>query len=184
MNDLLILIMSIVREVKGYSGKLGIEDATKLLSATKSKIPLKISGATIDGEWQKFLISSSYVQAASDDYIDIKKGHTMFLKCTLKTDGQFDSTYVSFYQKNVGHHNVVADVKQSSDGTVQISAAYTAETDGSYITFDLNALQIAGASYAEVSDYALFISPVGGVTKALLSALRRHFSSSLIGGVA
>ena len=174
MNDLLILIMSLVRKIKGYSGKLSVKDATKLLSATKSEIPLKISGATIDGKWQKYPISSSNNQISSDDYVDIKKGQTMFLNCTLKTDGQFNSTFVSFYQKNVGHHNVVPDVKQNNDGTVQISAIYTAETDGSYITFDLNTLQIAGASYAEVSDYAFFISPVGGVISHLLIAFERR----------
>ena len=176
--------MDAVRKVKGYSGILGVKDATKLLLATKSEIPLKISGATLDGEWQKCPISSSYSQIYSDDYLDLKKGQTMFLSFKLKTDGKFDSTFISFYQKNVGHHNVVADVKHNTDGTLQISAFYTAESDGSYINFDLNSLQIIGASYAEVSDYALFISPVGGVTKAFLSALRRHFSSSLIGGVA
>ena len=162
LSETMTGLMDAVRKVKGYSGILGVKDATKLLLATKSEIPLKISGATLDGEWQKYPISSSNEQIYSDDYLDLKKGQTMFLSCKLKTDGKFDSAFVSFYQKTVGHHNVVANVKQNTDGTLQISAFYTAESDGSYINFDLNSLQIIGASYAEVSDYALFISPVGG----------------------
>lgn len=153
--------------------KLGVPDITKLL---RSKVlydeTLAMSGATVDGKWQKYTATGNPTQIYPDSaYVSAKKGDTIYQAITLKTDGVFQSTFISFYQTGVGHHNVTPDVKKIDDSTIRLSASYTCDADGSYLIADLNGLTIAGGTYYEVADNYAAISPVGGIAKALLCAL-------------
>lgn len=146
--------------------KLGVPDVIKLL---RSKVlydeTLAMSGATADGNWQKYAtnLNGQPTQIYPDSaYVSAKKGDTIYQALTLKTDGAFQSTFISFYQTGVGHHNVTPDIKKIDDSTIRLSASYTCDADGSYLIADLNVLTITGGTYYEVADNYAAISPVGG----------------------
>lgn len=146
--------------------KLGVPDITKLL---RSKVlydkTIQMSGATADGKWQKYTATGKVTQIypfGNFGHVSAKKGDTIYQAVTLKTDGAFQRTYISFYQTGVGHHNVTADVKAIDNSTIRLSASYTCDSDGDYLMADINGLLITGGTYYEVADNYVAISPVGG----------------------
>lgn len=161
--------------------KLRVPDITKLL---RSKVlfdeTIKMSGATADGKWQKYTVTGKTDQIypfGNLGHVSAKKGDTIYQAVTLKTDGTFQRTYISFYQTGVGHHNVTPDVKTIDDSTIRLSASYTCDSDGDYLMADLNILIITGGTYYEVADNYAAISPVGGVTNPVLSTFLGYVPS-------
>ena len=170
-NDTMTNLMNAARVKFPLASKLGFSELTKLLlSKTLYDETIAMSGATADGKWQKYTATGNPTQIYPDSaYVSAKKGDTIYQAITLKTDGVFQSTFISFYQTGVGHHNVTPDVKKIDDSTIRLSASYTCDADGSYLMADLNVLTITGGTYYEVADNYAAISPVGGVTNPVLS---------------
>lgn len=101
--------------------KLTIFDLKRLLlSKVVSDETIQMAGATVDGEWQKIPLDSTdspyhvyQVYPFGDlGYVSAKKGETIYQAITLKTDGSFRDTLISFYQKDFGHHNVATEVEK------------------------------------------------------------------------
>lgn len=169
LNSSLVGLMDAARIKYPIVNKLTIDDLTKLLrSKVVSDKTIKMAGAVDDDSWQKIQIdynSSQFQIYPYGDlgYVSANKGDTIFQGITLKTDGKFDSTCISFYQKGVGHQNVVADIKDLGDNTFRVSAIYTCSSDGNYLLQDLNNLIIYSGTYVEIKDcYATISSSLGG----------------------
>lgn len=149
---------------KKYSlvNKLSVDDLIQLLGSNLliDKMPA-MHGMQSDGNWQKRVTVSGLDQVYPDGdngYVTAEKGQTIFQAVTLKTDGKFNSTYISFYEKGVGHHNVIPTVKDLGNNTYRISAQYLVANDGDYFMLDLNALSITGGTYYELTDPYVYLS--------------------------
>lgn len=177
ISEKLTGLMNAARQRYTVVGKLTVDDLKKLLLAKQlfNETP-KMSGATDNGGWQRYLHNNNPVQIYPNGnigYILAKKGQTIYQAVDLRTDGKFQNTFISFYQNGVGHHNVVPDIKVIDDNTIRLSASYTCELDGTYLLLDLNQLMIVGGTYYEVGNFKAYISELGGVTKLPLSAFLR-----------
>lgn len=149
---------------KKYSlvNKLSVDDLTQLLGSNLliDKMPA-MHGMQADGNWQKRVTVSDLDQVYPDGnngYFTAEKGQTIFQAITLKTDGKFNSTFISFYEEGVGHHNVTPTVKEIGNNTYRISAQYLVANDGNYFMLDLNALSITGGTYYELTDPYVYLS--------------------------
>ena len=149
---------------KKYSlvNKLSVDDLIQLLGSNLliDKMP-SMHGMQADGNWQKRVTVSGLDQVYPDGdigYVPAEKGQPIFQAITLKTDGKFNSTYISFYEKGVGHHNVTPTVKDLGNNTYRISAQYLVANDGNYFMLDLNALSITGGTYYELTDPYVYLS--------------------------
>ena len=149
---------------KKYSlvNKLSVDDLTQLLGSNLliDKMPA-MYGMQADGNWQKRVTVSDLDQVYPDGnngYFTAEKGQTIFQAITLKTDGKFNSTFISFYEEGVGHHNVTPTVKEIGNNTYRISAQYLVANDGNYFMLDLNALSITGGTYYELTDPYVYLS--------------------------
>ena len=168
-------LMDAARTKYPLVNKLKISDLTKLLYSTEiSTTQLKMDSAFLDGKWYRYNEFNNPAQIYPQGdawYINAKKGQTIFQAVDFKSDGKLNSAFISFYQKGVGHHNVVPESKVIDQDTIRLSAIYTCESDGEYLLMDLNGLATSNATYISLSNFYAAISKVGGVVKALLNAL-------------
>lgn len=177
LSETMTELMDAARVKFPLVNKLSILDLKQLLlSRVVSSETIQMSGATADGKWQKIPLDSSQNQYqiypfGNLGYVSAKRGDTIFQAVTLKTDGIFQETLISFYQRDFGHHNVTAETKKMNDGSIRISAYYTCDSDGDYLLQDINGLLITNGTYVEIGDCYAAISPVGGGIKHLLNAL-------------
>ena len=197
LSETMTALMDKAREITGLTEKISIARLTGLMNHFDLHVnpnlldtTTAISGNGKNSQWPMWM-------AYQFNYV-LKPGkYTFSWRAKADSDNNDGTVRVRIFD---GRSNVVIPEQKSDDAGIVFPLtdelqSYTFSVPDDNHTYMVN---VYGASFPhhqlwsvtfydcklEVGDLATPLTSVGGVTKAFLYALRRHFSSSLIGGVA
>ena len=190
-------LMNAARASVGISGKLTLSNATKELEqyAKMQNELLAFPEMSNGHETSRIAGLSQIIEfdnpgffellPSDKQYLEVKKGDRIRQSFLLKTVSDINNFKISFYANETDHQFVYSSINRIGENLYKVSSDYTCIADARIRLFDFyeDSMPKGHLVFQFSQPFAGFISKLGGVTKAFLYALERHFSP-VIGGVA
>ena len=185
LSETMTALMDKAREITGLTEKINIAQLTSLMNHFDLHVNPNLLDKTEYVAYSNLQLNPYFMHT---DIYKILKAGTYTFSWRAKTEGNARNIRINVYQRNT--NNEIGQMNFPITNELQ-SSTFTVPEGGYYLCiYPSGSGKVPDKDVTlydcklEVGDLATPLNQVGGVTKAFLYALRRHFSSSLIGGVA